>query len=320
MELGLARTLFIACDYYSYTDCIEAEMRAQGHDVLRLPIEPRGGRNKALRRFASARHRKSLDAYHRGWLASIEGQRFDYVVFLQVHQFSLENLAALRQAQPDACFILYNWDSLKTHDYRAHLLWFDKAATFDPVDAAELGIMYLPLFALPQFYDVPAARLAVDYDIYFVGSVHSLARYDAVKLLSDYCAAKGLRLKLYLHCSPPRMFQLLRQGKWLPGMTLRSIGVDGILDMMRRSTAVFDFASHAQSGLTMRVFENLAAGMKLVATNPGIAKEPFYSPERIMLLPDLDFSGVDSFVRMPIENPRTFEEYSLSNWIRNLLA
>ncbi|RYD94114.1 MAG: hypothetical protein EOP61_22295 [Sphingomonadales bacterium] len=116
------------------------------------------------------------------------------------------------------------------------------------------------------------------------------------------------------------MLQLLRQGKWLPGMTLRSIGVEGILDMMRRSTAVFDFASHAQSGLTMRVFENLAAGMKIVATNPGIANEPFYDPERILLLPDLDFAGVDSFVRTPLASGRKFEEYSLSNWLVALLA
>jgi hypothetical protein len=288
--------------------------------VRRFPIEPRGAVNKALRRFASGRHRKSLDAHHAAILRAIAGEQYDIVLFLQVHQFSVENLAALRAAQAPARFVLYNWDSLKTHDYRPHLPWFDKAATFDPVDALALGIDYLPLFALPEFYDVPAARQAIDYDIYFVGSVHSLARYEAVKRLSDYCAATGLRLKLYLHCSPPRMFQLLRRGEWLPGMTLRSIGVEGILDMMRRSTAVFDFASHAQSGLTMRVFENLAAGMKIVATNPGIANEPFYSPERIMLLHDLDFTQVDSFVRTPLADERKFEEYSLSNWLRGLLA
>ncbi|WP_447728366.1 hypothetical protein [Sphingomonas koreensis] len=316
----MSRILFIALDYYAYTDRIAAEMRAQGHEVVRFAIEPGGAINKALRRYARGRHQRSLDAHHAQILDAVRGQAFDQVVFLQAHQYSLASLQALRAAQPEARFTLYNWDSIRTHDYRPHLALFDKAATFDPVDAKALGIDYLPLFALPEYYDVAASRSTPEYDIYFVGSVHSLARFDAVKRLHAHCRAEGLRLRLYLHCSPPRMFQLLRRGEWLSGMTLRSIGTDGILDMMRASAGVFDFASQQQSGLTMRVFENLAAGMKIIATNPGIAQEPFYSPDRILLLDNLDFAPVKAFLASPLRDTRTFEEYSLSNWLRRLLA
>lgn len=316
----MSRILFIACDYYAYTDRIEAEMRALGNDVRRFPIEPRGWRNKAVRRFAKARHQASLDAHHARIFEAVQGEHYDQVVFLQVHQYSLANLERLRAALPDARFTLYNWDSLKTHDYRPHLRFFDKAATFDPLDAQALGIDYLPLFALPEYYAVAASRGEPEHDIYFVGSIHSLARFEAVKRLHAYCAAERLRLKLYLHCSPPRMAQLLRRGEWLPGMTLRSIGTGGILDMMRSSVAVFDFASQQQSGLTMRVFENLAAGVKIIATNPGIANEPFYSPDRILLLDGLDFAPVKAFLHTPLRDPRRFEEYSLSNWLQRLLA
>lgn len=316
----MSRILFIACDYYAYTDRIEAEMRALGHSVRRFPIEPRGWRNKAVRRFARARHQASLDAHHARIFKAVQGERYDQVVFLQVHQYSLANLERLRAALPDARFTLYNWDSIKTHDYRPHLASFDKAATFDPADAQALGIDYLPLFALPEYYDVAATRTTPEYDIYFVGSVHSLARFDAVKQLHAHCRAEGLRLKLYLHCSPPRMIQLLRRGEWLSGMTLRSIGTGGILDMMRASAGVFDFASQQQSGLTMRVFENLAAGMKIIATNPGIAQEPFYSSDRILLLDQLDFAPVKAFLDAPLRDTRTFQEYSLSNWLGRLLV
>lgn len=316
----MRRILFIALDYYAYTDRIEAEMRAQGHDVVRFAIEPGGAVNKALRRYAKGWHRRSLDAHHAQIIDAVRGQAFDQVVFLQAHQYSLTNLQALRDAQPGARFTLYNWDSIKTHDYRLQLPLFDKAATFDPSDAQALGIDYLPLFALPEYYDVSATGAAPEYDLYFVGSVHSLARFDAVKRLYAYCKTEGLRLKLYLHCSPPRMFQLLRRGEWLPGMTLRSIGTEGILGMMRASAGVFDFSSHQQSGLTMRVFENLAAGMKIIATNPQIAREPFFSPDRILLLDQLDFTPVKPFLTAPLERAGTFEEYSLSNWLRRLLG
>lgn len=316
----MSRILFIGPDYYAYADRIAQEMRAQGHTVTRFPIEPHGALNKGLRRYAPALHARSLDRHHREIFARIGDARFDQVVFLQAHQYSLENLAALRSTQQDARFILYNWDSTHTHDYRPQLRFFDKAATFDPIDADALGIDYLPLFALPEFYRVAAIRATPRHDIYFVGSVHSQARFEAVRRLYQYCQAEGLRLKLHLHCSPPRMARLLRQGQWLPGMTLRSIDIDGIVEMMRTSTAVFDFASMQQNGLTMRIFENLAAGMKIIATNPQIAREPFFSPDRILLLDQLDFTPVKPFLAAPLERARTFEEYSLSNWLRRLLG
>nr|AIA12072.1 Unknown Function [uncultured bacterium] len=315
----MARILFIAFDYYDYTNRIAAEMAAQGHVVRRFAIEPQGWLNKARRRFAKGGHRRTLDAHHRAILAAIRGETFDQVVFLQAHQFSPANMAALKAAQPTARFVLYNWDSLKTHDYSPNLAAFDKAATFDPVDAETLGVDYLSLFALPEFYRVAGERAPPAYDVYFVGSIHSLARFEAVERLHKYCRASGLRLKLYLHCSPPRMAQLLRKRKWLPGMTLRSVGTGGILDMMRASAAVFDFASQQQSGLTMRVFENLAAGVKIIATNPQITREPFYDPDRILLLDRLDFAPVAGFIARPEPAPGGFEEYSLGAWVRRLL-
>ncbi|MES2339675.1 MAG: hypothetical protein V4537_16405 [Pseudomonadota bacterium] len=316
----MARILFIAIGYYGYTDRIAEEMRAQGHRVDARLIEDPGFWSKTAKRFAPAVYRRRLEAYHAGLIRESGGTRYDQVVFLQAHQMSDANLSALRTTQPQARFVLYNWDSLTTHDYAPVLGHFDKAATFDPADAATLGIDYLPLFALPEYFAVAAAPTTPDYDLYFVGSMHSTARYEAVRRLADHCAATGLRLKLYLHCSPPRAIRLLREGKWMQGMTLRSIGTDGILAMMRRSRAVFDFANHRQSGYTMRFVENLCAGRKIVATNPRLADEPFFTPDRFMLTPDLDFSGLAAFLDAPAPSPGDFQRFSLATWVGRLLG
>ncbi len=72
------------------------------------------------------------------------GQRFEQIVFLQGHQMRPDQLARLRAAHPGTPLVLYNWDSLATHDYRAQAGYFDRVLTFDPTDAAAQGYGYLP--------------------------------------------------------------------------------------------------------------------------------------------------------------------------------
>jgi hypothetical protein len=317
----MARILFIGIRYYSYTDRIIEEMRAQGHLVDYHAIERVDPLSKTFKRYGPAGYARSLSAYHRRLIEAAGATRYDFVLLLQAHHFTRANLQALRQSQPQARFLLYNWDSLTTHDYSPHLDLFEASATFDPDDAARLGIHYLPLFALPEYFDVARSTDAAVYDLYFVGSVHSMARYEAVRRLSEYCRANRLRLKLYLHCSPPRFLGLLGRGKLMKGMTLRSVGTEAIVAMMQASRAVFDFSNHRQSGYTMRLVENMCAGKKVVTANQHIAGEPFFSEDRFLVLgSDLDFSGLKAFIDRPLANERDFSSFSLASWTSRLLS
>ena len=317
----MARILFIGIRYYAYTDRIIAEMEAQGHRVDYHPIEHVDFVSKTRKRYRPAAYAKRLSAYHRTVIAQAAGTAYDIVLMLQSHHFTRADLLALKSSQSTARFILYNWDSLTTHDYRANLDLFDAAITFDPDDAAALGINYLPLFALPEYFEVAQTAAPPRHDIYFVGSLHSMARFEAAERLKSYCNAEGLRLKLYLHCSPPRMLDLLRRRKWLPGMTLRSVGTDAIIAMMRDARAVFDFANHQQSGYTMRLVENMCAGKKIVTSNQRVLDEPFFSEDRFMLLgPELDLTGLKTFIERPFVSNPDLSAFSLASWTRRLLA
>ena len=113
--------LFIGLSYYSYTDRIAAALRARGFAVKYYPAEKRSFWWKAARKLLPSIYRSLLGKYHARIVSAERGSRYDYVFFLQIHNLALDRVESLRQAHPSAKFILYNWDSLHTHDYRPYL-------------------------------------------------------------------------------------------------------------------------------------------------------------------------------------------------------
>ncbi len=313
------KILLIGLKYHDYTSEIIAELVAQGHDVTYHDIQPRDLLMKALRVTAPQWYRRRMDDHHERIVAAEQGQRHDMVLFIQVHQMRPATLAHLRQQQAGAQFVLYNWDSISNHDYRAHLPHFDRAYTFDPQDAQAVGIGYLPLFCIPAFQNL-GAREQQRRAIYFVGNIVSPQRYAAVQAFKRYCKQEGIEFNSFLACSTYVLFLLLRRGVLPLDVALRSIAWPRFIAMIETSVAVFDFANHRQSGYTMRTIENLCAGKKIITSNAGIRSEPFFSDDRIHVFEGLDFSGVKAFLERPLREPLAkFAEFHLASFVGHLL-
>lgn len=312
--------LFIGIDYYEYTQRIVRELARQGHRTTFHSMELTKRRHKVLKRYAPGRFEAAMRNYHERILASERGNHYDLVLFLQVHRMAPEIVADFRSTFPDARFVLYNWDSLRTHDYRRYTQFFDSFLTFDREDAQELGAGYLPLFALPEYF---GRRQNEDarFDIYFVGTVVSADRFRAARALKRFCKTSGLRLKMHLYCSPAGLLSLLRRGLWMPELKLRSISQRQIIQLMQQSRATFDFPNHRQSGYTMRFIENLCAGLKIITSNRVVLEETFYDAARLMVLDEhLDFKDVAEFVRGPLPAPANFSSFSLASWVSRLVS
>jgi hypothetical protein len=313
------KILLIGLNYHDYTRQIVAELRAQGHEVTYHDIQPGHLRLKLLRKFAPDRYGPQLDRYHAGIVQAERGKDYDLVLFIQVHQMSLQNLSALRREFGGARFVLYNWDALSNHDYRPYLHLFDRVFTFDPADARAHGLDYLPLFCVPTFLGLrqraPDAR-----SIYFVGNIVNPRRYEAVQAFKRYCRAENIRFRYFLSATTHGYTQLLRAG-FLPwDVSLRSIATRRFIELIETSAAVFDFANHRQAGCTMRTMENLCAGKKIITSHAGIRHEAFYSPDRFHVFEDLDFSGVKAFLDVPLADPQaTFPQFHLGSFVRRLL-
>lgn len=314
----MARILYIGIDFYDYASRICAAFERLGHEVDFRPIEDRSFAAKAAKKLVAGAYAKRLAAYHERLIEGSRDKDYDVILFIQVHHFSHEAMQAMRRANPNARFVLYNWDSLTTHDYRPWLDHFDHVATFDPTDAGSLGIAYRPLFAIPRFFELDGSREPLR-DLYFVGAIGTMHRFDALDRLHRFCEGAGLSTKFHLVCSPIVRMQLARQGKHLPGVTGKSLGFEAIMELLETSRATFDFANHKQSGYTMRLIENMCAGRKIITENPRILDEDFYHEDRFLLVDGSDFSAVPAFLDRPITSQPDLNPYHIDSWARALV-
>jgi hypothetical protein len=314
------RILFIGLSYYSYTGKIVDALKEKGFAVKYYPLENRSFWWKTTRKLLPSGYKFLLRNYHARIVAAERRSRYDYVFFLQIHYLSVEHVENLRNSQRTAKFILYNWDSLSTHDYRPYLRHLDSVFTFDRNDAAEVGVRYLPLFALPEYF-AASAKVAPAHDVYFVGAIGTLERFAALRKLDAYCREQNIRFAKHLHCSPAILLKLLRNRLFIKGVTLRALSTQEIIRLMNDSIAVFDFPNHVQSGFTMRLIENMCAGKKVVTSNAAVREEEFYAAEQFFVAENLDFTGLKGFLKSDLQaskdaRPRTrHAEFSLDHWL-----
>ena len=76
-----------------------------------------------------------------------------------------------------------------------------------------------------------------------------------------------------------------------------------------------------QDGFTMRTFETLGAGKKLITTNKNILNEPFFNSNYIAVTDpehfDVDLNFINNYTYK--WNPE-IENYSISNWAKRVVC
>jgi hypothetical protein len=317
----LMNVLFIGIDYFGYTQKIMREFKDLGADVTYVDIQPRDFWMNSFRVLFPRWYRRTVDARHARQVEATAGTRYDRVIFLQAHQFALPTLERLKALQPQATFVLYNWDALTTHDYRPQAAYFDEVYTFDARDAAAHGWHYLPLFC-PREMQGLARDKAPARSVYTVGNIVNARRYDAIKAFERYCKAHDIRFEAFMRMTPVVYLRFLKAGRIPRGISFRSIAPEAFRAMIERSAATFDFANHqAQSGHTMRTFENLCGGKKVITNNAGVKGESFATPDRFLVYEGHDFDGVAAFLDQPLEDPSAdFPQYHIQTFARQLLG
>lgn len=313
------KILFWGLNYHTYTVSIIEELKSKGHSVDYVDIYPRSIFFKFFRTVFPAGYQRYINQYHEQAIQKYADVDYDRVIFLQAHQIQLTHLQKIRQIHTNAEFVLYNWDSISNHDYRKHAPHFDRVITFDKNDAIEMGYEYLPLFCTRDLQDV-AMNSAKRNKIFMVGNIVKPARYLAVKEFRKYCKDKQLHFVTYLKITPVVLLQLWREGIIVRDFKLKSIQPATYKKIIENSYAVFDFANHTQSGQTMRIIESLCTGKKIITNNVWIKQEPFFSPDRILIIEGYQFDEVLSFLNIPLTDPtKRFEQYHIQNFVLKLL-
>ena len=252
---------------------------------------------------------------------------FDLILVRQGDQIKPELYEKLRIINPNAKFINFHWDSIKPeagYNYQPIIKYFDKVYSFDYKDCATYKeISYLPLFYVDEYAEF-RERNTIDrykFDVLFVGSWRNKERYELIKLTEKLAKQDQLKFYYYLYFSFKSQIELIKKGIIPKKSTSRLLSTNEILQFFSISNTIIDFPSSFQTGLTMRTFETLGAGKKLITTNKNILNEPFYDPEYISLI---DINNIKLDVDFIKNKPspsitENLKDYSLEGYIYKLL-
>ncbi len=319
------RVLFVAPRFFGYERDIRAEVERRGAQVDWLPDRPFD--TPAMTALTRLRPGWVLPAADRLYARLLEGfaaPRYDTVLVVNGQTLSRRTLTALRSAHPHARFVLYMWDALANRAHvRDNLPLFDRVCSFDPRDAAQYGMHLRPLFYGHGFEAAPETPMR--HHISFVGTAHT-DRFAVVDRLRRGLPA-DISAYWYLYLQAPWVLRAYRWTK--PGMRharredFHFVPLDKptLQAVFAGSRAVLDIEHPRQVGLTMRTFETLGAGKKLVTTNAGAREYDFYSERNVCVIDRAAPRIPREFLDTPFEPlaPALRQRYSIEGWLDEVL-
>ena len=171
-----------------------------------------------------------------------------------------------------------------------NLEYYHKAFTFDSSDAKIHNLGFRPLFYHNSYSEIRQLQdKTYEYDLLFIGTAHS-DRYKIGNTLIQWCADNSLSSFAYYYIQSRAVYFYK---KWFDPtfkefefnkLSFQSLTIHETLSLYKQSKIILDINHPGQKGLTMRTFETLAAGRKLITTNPEVKKYPFYSSNNIFII------------------------------------
>ena len=317
------KILFISCDYLFFPVSIKNELEALGARVDLYYNEPKSVLYRQIKKLPFRIGLYLNQLYHQLILKKIKTENYDFVFFIQVHQMDHSTLKKYKLIFPESIFILYNWDSLSKHDYSEYISLFDFVYSFDPEDCKNVaGLIYKPLFYMDELEGYRNNPEDIIFNLSFVGTVENPNRYFEIVALRKWAIKNNLVFFDYCRTRPTVYLNFLLQGIIPQRLHLRSMKREENYRILSISDTVIDLANHKSSGYSMRIFEVLGAGKKLLNFNKCIEKEDFYSPEIIRTYSSVLALGDEDieFVKKPLNfsDFKNINKYSLRNWLADI--
>jgi len=285
------KILFLAVRFFQYEKAITQRLSELGAEVDFYDERPSNSNfAKGIIRFNKKIYQSVINRYYQSITDKIQNKKYDYFLLIKGEAVPSYFLETIRSLNPEIEMIYYNFDPLKEYPVLiSNLKYFDRKFTFERSDAVRYGLGFRPLFYLDEYKCLPADISDPDYDIVFIGSAHT-DRYIVGEQIR--AIAKKLKLKyfFYYYAMGKIAFRLRKiMDKELKQfdnkkLSFTKLNHHQIIDYYTRTKSVLDINKPFQDGLTMRTFEVLAAGRKLITTNADIKNYPFYNPKNIFVI------------------------------------
>lgn len=322
LNLEHKKILLIGVGLYDYEQVIADALCKYGAQVTRIVSDPAPLWSRILRQIGLCDWSRIVADKARQRIIRKSGSHYDQVLIFKGADLNDRDIAQLKNANPEARFILYLWDSLERHANRQLLLdQFDDIWSFDKTDCEN----HPELKFRPLFYRTAVSRVSRRFRISFIGWMHS-DRLEILRSVRKQLEASGQSyfLKLYMGRFSYLIARYIkhtlhREDRDL--LTFTPIDYDEFIKVCAASEIVLDIAHPRQTGLTMRTIEAISLGCHLLTTNRNIASYPQINPLQYSLFdrrhPDLNcLNGIQSHQGLPTQE--FMDYFSLDAFIETI--
>lgn len=253
---------------------------------------------------------KKFHYFERIWIrkVALRDKLYSTIIFMD----SCNSLEALkyhiRNKRDNQRYVYYYWNTVESRKIKPDTLKSLGYETwsFDPVDCKKYNMNFNPSFYHDSWYKF-AVREPIKADVTFVGrDKDNRMKYvmDIMRILEQ----RGLVTLTYF--TAPKWYKRFGDRSYKPYLSY-----DGVLKEELSGKAVLDCAMESQSGITLRVFDALVNGRKLITTNKWIKDYAFYNPESVFVLGDDNFNTITDFVKKPFCGKSDLSYYKFDNWV-----
>lgn len=283
------KIIFFSAAFFNYEKAIVEKLLNLGASVNYYNERPSNSTlAKGTIRVNRKLYQRKIQNYYQKILEKTSGKAYDFLFIIKGETVPEYFLKQFKINHPETKLIYYGYDPFSEYpEIHKILPYFDKKLTFDRQDAVEFQMQFRPLFFIDEYFNKENSDF--QYDLSFIGSAHT-DRFLVGEMVEDL--AKKINLKTYFYYfAPSKSILLLKRifDKHFEKLNLKKVSYQQfshqeISEIYQNSKAVLDIQKPFQNGLTMRTFEVLAAGRKLITTNEDIIHYPFYNANNILII------------------------------------
>lgn len=327
------KILLIAPVFFGYYKDIINELESLDYDVTYICDAPSNSNfSKALGRVNKNLIKISAERYFkRIVIPTIQKDNYDYILLVagMTFAFTPDMICNIKEKNPKAKFVMYQWDSERNLPYSVHIhQYFDTIYSFDRTDCCNRNYYkFLPLFYTRIYEDIGKDEVHhFEFDCSYVGTAHP-KKYCDVNCMAEKLKTVMPRQFIY-HYMPSKLKYLyhrilspeFRKAKY-SDFKNEKVPASKLTDIFKNSKCILDAPQEGQNGLTIRTIECLGAKRKLITTNKDIVKYDFYNDKNILVFDGtIDENSV--FFKCDYEpiSEVVYKKYSLRSWINTLLT
>ncbi len=319
----MKRVLFISPAYFSYEKIIKEKLIEKGFivdwfdDRPKMTIVGKG----IFRLFPFVLKRKAK-RYINKIIKTTKNIEYDYVFSILGQAFTAKSIDRLRKAQPKAKYILYMWDSIQTFPNTLKFCnKFDVCYTFDNLDAQQYNFKFLPLF----IYSYEFNSKKEIYDACFIGTIKK-GKYKMVSSIVSQLRENGKNVFCYMYLQSKIVYffykitdKEFRKTK-INDFKYKKMPLEEVTKISNSSKYIIDCPMKNQNGLSMRTFECLGSGKKLITTNINIVNYDFYNEYNILVWSLYEKNHLFFDETYQKIDDQILKKYSIENWINKIFA